>query len=239
MLYREQEGLTCSDRARQSAIDSNEEHHSQREKSDEENRLRKVAAGQNTSSLTERGIPKPMGMTWCLPGARQDKQSVTKDWESVQPLIEGVLMHKMRNVMKDNGYLTEIFREEWEEGAEIKHIFQETLNPGEITAWHCHQNTTDRLFASLGSLKIVLYDARKESSTRGLLNVFRVGTAHPHLIVVPPGIWHGVMNIGPEISLIVNITDKVYEYESPDHWRLDEDTDQIPYSFRKSHRDSP
>jgi glucosamine--fructose-6-phosphate aminotransferase (isomerizing) len=55
-LYREQEGLTCHDRARQSAIDSNEEHHSQREKSDEKNRLRKVAAGQNTSSLTERGI---------------------------------------------------------------------------------------------------------------------------------------------------------------------------------------
>jgi len=55
-LYREQEGLTCYGRARQSAIDSNEEHHSQIGKGDEENRLRKVAAGQNMSSLTERGI---------------------------------------------------------------------------------------------------------------------------------------------------------------------------------------
>lgn len=166
-----------------------------------------------------------------LIGAQQDGQSITKDWEPLQPLIQGVIVQEMRNVMKDDGYLTEIYRDNWKGMTEIRHIFQEVLNPGSLTAWHLHATTTDRLFVSQGQMKIVLYDARKESTTLGCVNVFRLSIARPGLIVIPPGIWHGVMNIGSGIAVLLNLTDKAYEYENPDHWRLPPDTTQIPYRF--------
>ncbi len=173
-----------------------------------------------------------------LRGSVQDQQSVTKDWESLQPLIEGVELLEMKSVLKDNAYLTEIYREDWNLKSGVRHVFQEVLNPYAITAWHLHEHTTDRLFVGMGALKIVLYDAREGSKTQGLLNVFRLGSFRPGLVVIPPGIWHGIMNIAVGPTLVINLTDQEYEYEGPDHWRLPLDTDQIPYRFsEKTHGD--
>jgi len=168
-----------------------------------------------------------------LPGMKRDKQSVTADWESLQQIINGVQIQQMRTVLKDGAALTELYRDHWENGGEVRHVFQEILSPNSVTAWHIHQKTTDRLFVSVGNIKIVLYDSREGSPTWGQLNVFRFGSARPALVIIPPCIWHGVMNTGSKDAIIINLTDKPYEYENPDHWKLPSNTDQIPYSFHE------
>jgi len=167
-----------------------------------------------------------------LPGAKQRDQSVTSDWEILREPIAGVQVREVRHVPKANGYVTELFRRDWklDEGV-VDQVFQVTLEARAISAWHVHRDTIDRLFASHGSLNIVLYDARRKSPTHGRVNEIRLGTARPGLVVVPPGVWHGVQNTGSTPAMLVNIVDRAYEYESPDHWSLPADTDQIPYRF--------
>lgn len=165
-------------------------------------------------------------------GAVADAQSVTQDWVPLQELIAGVQMKEVKNVVKDNGYLTEIWREDWPLGsARVGQVFQAMIAPGGISAWHVHREATDRLFANHGLLKIVLYDARPESATKGRINVFRCGSVRPMLIVVPAGVWHGVQNISGAPALLLNLPDQAYRYATPDHWRLPSNTDRIPYSF--------
>ena len=167
-----------------------------------------------------------------LPGALRDRQSVTRDWQPNLDVIEGVAIREVRNVVKDNGYLTEMWRNEWAlDGAPIAQVFQALIESGGVSAWHVHQHATDRLFANHGLLKIVLYDARADSRTRGRVNVLRCGTTRPLLVIVPPGVWHGVQNLGSSFALLVNMPDRAYAYEHPDHWRLPQDTPEIPYSF--------
>lgn len=167
-----------------------------------------------------------------LPGAARDAQSITADWEPLQPPIAGVVVREVRNVMKDNGYLTEIWREDWKlDALDVAQVFQVVLQPGAISAWHVHQHATDRLFANHGQLKIVLFDARAGSPTERRISVFRCGTARPMLIVVPPGVWHGVQNVGAIPASLVNLPDRAYAYEAPDHWRLPPHTAHVPYSF--------
>ena len=172
-----------------------------------------------------------------LPGATRDRQSVTRDWQPQLQLVAGVIVKEVRNVQKDNGYLTEMWRQDWAlPGAPVAQVFQASIEPGGISAWHVHQNATDRLFANHGLLKVVLFDARAGSPTHGAVNVLRCGTPRPMLIVVPPGVWHGVQNLGSTPALLVNMPDRAYAYESPDHWRLPYDSDQIPYSFTATAR---
>jgi dTDP-4-dehydrorhamnose 3,5-epimerase len=167
-----------------------------------------------------------------LSGMNKDGQSVTADWRLLQPVIDGVLVKEVRHVLKESGHLTEIWRKEWAlDTGPVDQVFQVLLKPGGVSAWHTHLLTTDRLFANHGQVKIVLYDARKHSPTYKRLNIFRIGTVWPALIIVPPGVWHGVENIGSEISLLLNLTDRAYRYEDPDHWRLAEDSSEIPYRF--------
>jgi len=172
--------------------------------------------------------------SWKLQGTAQDEQSITKDWQLVgQNLIEGVVVREVVNVQRSFGYLTEVYRKDWNlDSFDVDQVFQSILEPGGLSAWHAHAITTDRLFINFGRMRIVLYDARSDSSTYGQLNTFIYGSHRPAMVVVPPRVWHGVQALdktGP--SSLINIVDHAYLYDQPDHFRLPEDTDQIPYSF--------
>jgi dTDP-4-dehydrorhamnose 3,5-epimerase len=169
---------------------------------------------------------------WLLEGATKDRQTITPRWvPSGQTLIDGVEVHEVLNVPKSNGYLTEIFRSEWLRNRNIDQVFQVVLEPGALSAWHAHALTTDRLFVSSGIVRIALYDDRHGSPTHGLVNEFRFGTIRPALLVVPPRVWHGVENTGSAHAFVLNIVDRAYDYEDPDHWRLPVDSNQIPFRF--------
>ena len=168
-------------------------------------------------------------------GESKDAASITADWNARQDPIEGVRIREVKNVLKSSGdLLCEIFRRDWllDEGV-VDQVFQSIMNPGSVSAWHVHRHTTDRLFASQGMLRIVLYDARDDSPCRGRINEYRFGAMRPALLVIPPGVWHGVQNISNTPALLLNLVDSAYCYEDPDHWRLPPDTDQIPYRFER------
>ncbi len=165
-----------------------------------------------------------------LPGARKDGQQITSDWKKLGKPLEGVSVHEVRHVPRDHGIITEIFRPEWDPtGLPVVQIYQSRLFPGAIGAWSCHARTTDRLFVSQGHLKIVLYDGRQGSDSHGQLMELHAGDARPALVVVPPGIWHGLQNLGTIDALVLNCPTEAYNYADPDHYRLPYDADQIPY----------
>jgi dTDP-4-dehydrorhamnose 3,5-epimerase len=106
------------------------------------------------------------------------------------------------------------------------------LAPTAISAWHAHRDTTDRIFVASGAITLALYDARAGSRTAGLVNEFQLTIARPQLVVIPPGVWHGLIVTGTAPAIILNLTDRAYTYDDPDHWRLPPDTPNIPYRFR-------
>jgi dTDP-4-dehydrorhamnose 3,5-epimerase len=166
-------------------------------------------------------------------GEQKDRQSITSDWNSLQELINGVRVKEMKNVVKGSGdVLCEVFRRDWMlDDGQVDQVFQSVMNPGSISAWHVHHLTTDRLFASVGLLQIVLFDGRQNSPTHGQINEFRLGAVRPALVVIPPGVFHGVRNISDQPAVLLNLVSEAYQCEDPDHWRLPLDTDKIPYRF--------
>lgn len=91
---------------------------------------------------------------WKLANSEPSKQSVTQDWQFVQPLIDGVIVQEMRNVPTGYGYLTEIYRMDWNlESLGVDQVFQAVVNSGAVSAWHAHETTTDRLFCGIRATK--------------------------------------------------------------------------------------
>ena len=169
--------------------------------------------------------------TWLVTG-HKDPQLVRPDWTPAEPIgIEGVVAREVSNVLTDNGCLAEVWRADWElDDLGVAHVFQRTLDPGTVSAWHAHRVTTDRLFCATGRLRVALYDGRTTSPSSGRGATVRLGGERPAVVVVPPGVWHGVRNIGPGPALLLNAVDIAYDYEDPDHYRLPADTPQIPFN---------
>lgn len=167
-------------------------------------------------------------------GATRDTQSVAADWTPHdRELIEGVEVIEIRPVLKRAGALTEIFRDDWTGNSTVAHVFQLSLAPGAVSGWHAHRRTTDRVFVAAGGITLALYDGRPASPTARCVNEFHLSIARPQLIVIPPRVWHGLVVADADPALVLNLTDRVYVYENPDHWRLPADSPEIPYSLRQ------
>lgn len=173
---------------------------------------------------------------WQLPGSVRDRQSVSADWQRVDAgLIEGVALFEMKNVLGKHGHLTEIYRADWKlDDAGVEQVFQTVFEPGGVSAWHAHELTRDRLFVAVGTMSIVLYDARADSPSFGRINEFRLGSLRPGIVSVPPKVWHGVECLSKERAVLLNLVDRAYRYERPDHFRLPCDSDRIPYRWSRA-----
>jgi dTDP-4-dehydrorhamnose 3,5-epimerase len=170
---------------------------------------------------------------WALEGMAQRAQSVTSEWQIVdQPEIDGVALHEIRNVPTSYGHLGEVWRADWKlDAGGVDQVFVSTLGPGQVSAWHAHGETTDRLYVAAGQLLIVLYDGRRSGSTYGTVSTWRLGVPRSGLLVVPPGVWHGVKNEGHAPGVLINVVDQAYRYDGPDHWSVPSDSPLVPYSL--------
>ena len=162
----------------------------------------------------------------------KDTQTVAAGGRMLRRLIHGVELQEMQNILTRNGVTTEVLRPEWGIGRlPVRHLIHVTLRAHAVSAWHCHHIQTDRIFVTEGSLRIVLFDDREGSPTRGQLDVLLLGRMRPATLLIPPFVWHGVQNLEGATSGFINFFDHPYCYENPDEWRLPADTDAIPYRF--------
>ncbi len=150
-----------------------------------------------------------------------------------QRLIEGVRTKALKVIPDERGRLMEMLRCDDEIFVEFGQTYLTTMYPGVTKAWHYHKLQHDHFVCVRGMIKLVLYDEREASSTKGVVNEFFLGDQNPQLVQIPPNVWHGFKNIGETESLIVNVVTKPYDYRQPDEYRLDAHQNHIPYSWAR------
>jgi dTDP-4-dehydrorhamnose 3,5-epimerase len=167
-----------------------------------------------------------------LSAARQFKQTVTEKSEPVGDLIDGVVRRQAITHPDERGTLTEVFNPAWGLSDQpLVYVYQVTIRPGQVKGFVLHRTYSDRLFFSLGTVKVVLYDDREGSPTRGMLNELFFSEHNRGNLVIPSNVWHAAQNVGLKDALFVNCPTKPYNHEDPDKWALPSDSDQIPYRF--------
>lgn len=150
-------------------------------------------------------------------------------------MIDGVKVKKLRAIPDERGRLMEILRSDDELFSKFGQVYMTTVYPGIVKAWHLHKIQTDNVAALKGMIKLVLYDSRENSSTKGEVNEFFIGEHNPSLVQIPKGVYHGWKCIGESEAIVVNCPTEVYNYEEPDEYRLPHNTDQIPYDWEIKH----
>jgi len=148
-------------------------------------------------------------------------------------MIEGVSVRKLRLIPDERGFLMEMFRSDWDEFKKFGQTYVTAVNPGAVKAWHYHKIQTDHFICVAGMAKVVLYDGREDSPTYGEINEFFMGTLNPILLKIPPFVYHGFKGISQEMTLIVNVPTELYNYATPDEYRLAAHTDDIPYDWAR------
>jgi dTDP-4-dehydrorhamnose 3,5-epimerase len=164
------------------------------------------------------------------------RSAVDRHGTLISAPIDGVRFRAARPVPHEDGYLTEVVRDDWAiVDAPIVQVHVTTTFPDRIRAWGIHRSITDRLFVVSGLVRIVVFDGREGSATFGRVNEFVVGERNPGLLIVPPDLYHGWKNIGATEAAIINMPDARYDYDAPDALHLPWDSEAarhlIPHTW--------
>jgi dTDP-4-dehydrorhamnose 3,5-epimerase len=152
----------------------------------------------------------------------------------MQKLIDGVSLKELRKNVDERGYLCEILRKDWGVFGEFAMAYFSITYPGIVRAWHRHPTTKQQDYMCFlqGTSKVVVYDDRELSPTKGLINEFVIGEDNLTLVKIPGECWHGFKALGTRPTLLVNFPDKLYDYAKPDEERLPPNTEKIPYDWQ-------
>ena len=148
-------------------------------------------------------------------------------------MIEGVKVKKLKVIPDERGLLMEMMRDDDEFFQKFGQVYLSVVYPGVVKGWHYHKKQTDHFICVRGQMKVVLYDPREDSPTRGMVNEFVIGDHAPFLIEIPNLVYHGFKCISEHEAIVVNYTTECYDYKNPDEYRVDPHSKEIPYDWAR------
>jgi dTDP-4-dehydrorhamnose 3,5-epimerase len=133
--------------------------------------------------------------------------------------IEGVEIVDLIRHRDDGGSLTELARLTDGRPSSLANFTVRQINysevaPGAIKAFHLHTRQTDVWYVPPSDrLLLVLFDARKDSPTEGGRMRLMLGDGTSRLVRIPPGVAHGVCNLGPGPGRLLYFVDLQFTSE--------------------------
>lgn len=151
-------------------------------------------------------------------------------------MVDGVRIKQLKIFPDDRGFFAEVLKFGEDTFIEVKQTSYTETYPGVIKAFHWHKKQTDVWFVSSGMVRVVLYDLRENSPTKGQTDVFYIGQRNPLLILIPPGVAHGYQVLGRESAKVFYHTDQVYNPDNPDEERINFDDPRIGFDWSIKNR---
>ncbi len=148
-------------------------------------------------------------------------------------MIEGVRTKKLNVIPDERGRLMEVLRSDDDLFIRFGQAYVTTACPGVVKAWHHHKKQHDNFACIAGMMKVVLYDSRDGSPTKGEINEFFIGAHNPMLVQIPPGVMHGFKCISENEAMVLNCPTEPYNYDDPDEYRIPAHSTEIPYDWSR------
>ena len=145
--------------------------------------------------------------------------------------IEGVKQTKLRQISDDRGSVLHMLRQDSEDFLGFGECYFSEINHGVVKAWKFHQEQTQTLAVPIGSIRMVIYDDRDDSATKGALQIFELGRPENYCrIQIPPKLWYGFTCLSKSPALVANCVDKPHDPLESKIIAFDDV--RIPYAWR-------
>ena len=166
--------------------------------------------------------------------ALPDSQTVKPSGESVARTIHGVATVAPINHVDHRGRVFEVYAgpsDFWVEPLVYCYTF--TVRPLQTKGWGLHLEKDDRYTLIRGELLTILYDARVDSPTHGVVQKVTLTEQGIRQLRIPTGVWHMNVNLSESETFLINHPTNVYQHAAPDRLLLSWDAPEIPVDVAK------
>ena len=143
--------------------------------------------------------------------------------------IKGVEIKKLTVIPDERGAIYHMLRNDDAIFEKFGEIYFSKAFPGVVKGWHIHKEMTLMYSVVVGMAKLVLYDDRQDSPTKGNLMEINIGEDNRLLVKVPPQVWNGFKCISDTPVIVANCA--TLPHDKNEIIRLDHLSPTIPYSW--------
>jgi dTDP-4-dehydrorhamnose 3,5-epimerase len=147
--------------------------------------------------------------------------------------IDGVTVVPLRRIPDERGTIYHMLRRDDPHFIQFGEIYFTSIYRDAIKGWHRHREMTLNYACISGRVKLVLYDDRAGSATRGSVQERFLGPDDYSLVVIPPGVWTGMKGL-TDVALVANCA--THPHDPGRTERLDPEDPSIPYDWRRKDR---
>ena len=148
-------------------------------------------------------------------------------------MIDGVEIFPLKRIQDERGMVMHMLKNSDPHFEKFGEIYFSVVYPGVIKAWHLHSRMTINYAVVVGNIKLVVFDQRPDSKTRGQLQEIYVGQVNYQLVRVPPGVVNGFTSVGGDKAIVANCAD--IPHDPSEITRIDPFTPTIPYDWQLKH----
>ena len=149
-------------------------------------------------------------------------------------MIQGVGIYPLRQIPDERGKIMHMLRCDDPYFERFGEIYFSVVYPGVVKAWHLHKEMVLNYAVVVGMIKLVLYDDRLDSPTRGELMELFIGQDNYQLVKVPPLVWNGFKGIGGTPAIVANCA--TIPHQPDEIVRKDPFSPDVFYDWSLKHR---
>lgn len=142
--------------------------------------------------------------------------------------IEGVLLTPLKQIFHPKGDVWHAMKCSDPGFSGFGEAYFSTIHHGDTKPWKKHLKMTLNFVVPVGSIRVVVFDDRAQSATRG--NFFDVTLCHENYqrITIPAGLWVAFSGVGEGLNLLLNVANLEHD---PQEIERKDCLDEIPYSW--------
>jgi dTDP-4-dehydrorhamnose 3,5-epimerase len=145
-------------------------------------------------------------------------------------VIEGLQVIPLRRIPDERGTVFHMLRASDTHFSAFGEIYFSSVYRDAIKGWHRHRDMTLNYACIWGRVKLVVFDDREDSPSRGELQEVYLGPDDYSLAVIPPGLWNGFKGMA-EISVMANCC--THEHDPSRSERVDPHSGAIAYDWSR------
>ena len=153
------------------------------------------------------------------------------EYEHSPQIIKGVTITELKQFSDSRGSVLRMLRNDDPEFVSFGECYFSEIHPGVIKAWKFHLKQTQLFAVPVGRIKLVIFDDRKGSISKGNIQVIHMGRPDAYFrVTIPPGLWYGFCCKSKVSALLVNCSDMPHNSEES-KVKLQDDK-LIPYKWK-------
>ncbi|MGH2867770.1 MAG: dTDP-4-dehydrorhamnose 3,5-epimerase family protein [Solirubrobacteraceae bacterium] len=149
------------------------------------------------------------------------------------PEIHDVRVTQLRRIPDERGAILPMLRADDPTFERFGEIYFSLVYPGVVKGWHVHRRMTLNYAVPVGMVKLVCWDDREDSPTRGAVQEIHLGELAYALVTIPPLVWNGFKGEGTTAAVVANCATEPHDPE--EIARLDPFSDRVPYDWALRH----